>query len=75
MKTLNSANTSDWLEVTKNQSISIDLPSNYSIAEPPIFTQIPDITTQTTTKGLEIQVPTSGEFLGDLKKASRRKTK
>ncbi len=38
MTTFNSANTSDWLEVMKNQSISSVVPSNYCIAETPIFT-------------------------------------
>ncbi|MGA7080953.1 MAG: hypothetical protein WBQ43_12395 [Terriglobales bacterium] len=72
MTTFNSANTSDWLEVMKNQSISSDVPSNYCIAEPPIFTSVPVTTTQTTVKGLEIPVPTSEQFLGDLTKASRK---
>lgn len=72
MKALNFANTDNWLEVTKNQSISSDLPSNYSIGETPIFTQMPEGTTQTTAKGLEIPVPTCEQFAGDLQKASRR---
>jgi hypothetical protein len=75
MKLLNSANTKDWLEVTKNQPISIELLSNCYIAGQTTFTQAPFATTQTTAKGLEILVPTSEQFLGDLKEASRRRTK
>jgi hypothetical protein len=65
----------DWLEVTKNQSISSEAPSNYSVAEQPIFTQALSEGMQTTPLGLEIPVPTTARFLGDLKKASRRTMK
>jgi hypothetical protein len=56
MKPLNSASTRDWLEVTKNQSISNVVPSNCSVA-PPIFAPLGTVPTQTTLVGVHKSTP------------------
>jgi hypothetical protein len=72
MTPLSSATTDNWLEVAKAQSICIELPSNYCIATSPYIPLIE--TAQTTPAGLEIPVPTTGQFFADLTTAIGKKS-
>jgi hypothetical protein len=65
----NSASTKDWLEVTKNQSISEGIPHNM-VTESSVHSARP-----MTAKSEEGRVSTAERFFGDLKKAPRRMTK
>lgn len=66
----NSASTLDWLEVSKHLRISELLHGNCSVVEP-VFAQVATDPTQTTPAGMEIPVPSAGDFFSDLQKASK----
>jgi hypothetical protein len=68
MSMMNSATTRDWLEVTKNQSVSELVPRN-------LGTESSHSSTQATAMGAEIPVPARADFFGDLKKTARRKAR
>jgi hypothetical protein len=63
----NTATTKDWLEVTKNQSISELIPHNLGTETSTRY--------QVTAKGPEISVHTNEKFVGDLEKASHRSSR
>lgn len=66
---MNSANTQDWLEVTKDLSVSELIPRNLGTESSQ------SASLQVTTLGAQIPVPTNRNFLGDLKKASRKSSR